>query len=288
MPSYSCPECGAVIKSANPIPAGKKVKCPKCATVFPVAAKEQAAAPAKPKAAAGKVPAAGAKSPKTSAPPKKAAPPKPLPKAREEEDDDGKAYIFQTNPRAEEEEEDKEELQVVPPAIPPDPRRVAAAIVTVPAKWLLASGLVSCVAGLIAILLGLFPLLFSEHLVKIEDAAKDEQGKPVDKEWKDLTEEQKAQVREAEKEPRLLDFVKIGVGILFMIYGGFICVGAFKMQFMESYAWSMAGSIMAMIPGLDVWLFTLPMGYWCLNTLRKPVVKEGFEAEKAAAKRYGG
>ncbi|MBV9123042.1 MAG: phosphohydrolase, partial [Planctomycetes bacterium] len=43
MPSYSCPECGAAIKSANPIPAGKKVKCPKCATVFPIPAKDQAA-----------------------------------------------------------------------------------------------------------------------------------------------------------------------------------------------------------------------------------------------------
>lgn len=30
----NCPECGATLRLANPPPAGKKVKCPKCSTIF--------------------------------------------------------------------------------------------------------------------------------------------------------------------------------------------------------------------------------------------------------------
>src|SRR5262245_39966066 len=32
--AYTCPKCRVVLKTANPIPAGKAVKCPKCANVF--------------------------------------------------------------------------------------------------------------------------------------------------------------------------------------------------------------------------------------------------------------
>jgi hypothetical protein len=42
--SVSCPLCRAILKSANPIPAGKKVKCPKCATAFEAPAMEDATA----------------------------------------------------------------------------------------------------------------------------------------------------------------------------------------------------------------------------------------------------
>jgi phage FluMu protein Com len=38
--TFSCPECGKVLKSAKPIPAGKKIKCPTCAAVFPMPAQD--------------------------------------------------------------------------------------------------------------------------------------------------------------------------------------------------------------------------------------------------------
>src|SRR5262245_42784453 len=56
MPVYPCPECGAQLRPANPVPPGKKLKCPKCETVFAPAA------------------AAKAKPVKPAAPPKAAAP----------------------------------------------------------------------------------------------------------------------------------------------------------------------------------------------------------------------
>lgn len=44
MPSFACPKCKKVLKTSTPIPAGKKVKCPACATLFVMPAlKEQLA-----------------------------------------------------------------------------------------------------------------------------------------------------------------------------------------------------------------------------------------------------
>ena len=38
--SFTCPACHAPLKFANPVPAGKKIKCPKCAAVFPMPSDE--------------------------------------------------------------------------------------------------------------------------------------------------------------------------------------------------------------------------------------------------------
>jgi len=51
MPSVTCTNCGAVLKTKDPVPAGKKVKCPKCAQPFVVKAEEEEL-PAEPAAAA--------------------------------------------------------------------------------------------------------------------------------------------------------------------------------------------------------------------------------------------
>src|SRR5438876_1772157 len=58
MPVYPCPECGAQLRPANPVAPGKKLRCPKCETVFAVPAaatkeKKKAAQPA-PAAAPGR------------------------------------------------------------------------------------------------------------------------------------------------------------------------------------------------------------------------------------------
>lgn len=41
--TFSCPECGKVLKSSNPLTPGKKVKCPSCAAIFTPAANKPAA-----------------------------------------------------------------------------------------------------------------------------------------------------------------------------------------------------------------------------------------------------
>ena len=39
--SFSCPKCGKTLKSPQPIPAGKKIKCPACTTIFAMPAQEE-------------------------------------------------------------------------------------------------------------------------------------------------------------------------------------------------------------------------------------------------------
>lgn len=71
---FTCPSCQATLKPANPIPAGKTVKCPKCATPFEVKGEEPAAAA---------VPA-GAAAPKSGANLDKTRPlPRPVLKAKD-------------------------------------------------------------------------------------------------------------------------------------------------------------------------------------------------------------
>jgi phage FluMu protein Com len=41
MPSITCTHCGAVLKTKDPVPPGKKVKCPKCAQAFTVPEDEE-------------------------------------------------------------------------------------------------------------------------------------------------------------------------------------------------------------------------------------------------------
>src|SRR5438105_1736147 len=58
MPSFSCPNCKKVLKTATSIPAGKKIKCPACAQLFAMpAAEEQTAVQAKKPALAPPKPA---------------------------------------------------------------------------------------------------------------------------------------------------------------------------------------------------------------------------------------
>lgn len=64
---FSCPKCGKELKSAAPLPAGKKVKCPACAGVFTIGGGKAAGA-AKPGAAP--VRPAGAGKPSGAAPKK--------------------------------------------------------------------------------------------------------------------------------------------------------------------------------------------------------------------------
>ncbi len=54
MVSFSCPKCRKVLKSNNPIPDGKKIKCPACTHVFTFVATDTAIQTGKPPAMAPK------------------------------------------------------------------------------------------------------------------------------------------------------------------------------------------------------------------------------------------
>jgi len=66
-------------------------------------------------------------------------------------------------------------------------------------------------------------------------------------------------------------------GILQVIIGGVIGLGATKMKNAESFGLAMTASILAMIPCLSgCCIVGLPIGIWSLVVLNKPEVKSGF------------
>jgi hypothetical protein len=63
-------------------------------------------------------------------------------------------------------------------------------------------------------------------------------------------------------------------------YGGFLTMGAVKMQNLEAYTLCVAASCAALLPLGWAWPVSLAMGLWCLATLKKPAVQAGFESSK--------
>ena len=101
-------------------------------------------------------------------------------------------------------------------------------------------------------------------------------------------------------------FVYLGCFVAQFLWGSVVCVGASKMHTLESYPLAMVGSIMAVVgPGVpwaiiyvlmdainendaqmiffSIILLTIPgipMAFWCLATLRRQDVIDGFAEEK--------
>jgi hypothetical protein len=147
MPKYQCPECEAVLRRAEAIPTGKKIRCPKCEAVFP--------ANALPDDEPAKEPAAGYAVAGAPAGPK--APP---PKVVENEEENSNPYVV----IRETGEEVKPELflgslrdRFAKSAIGP-----AMFKTVMPSNWLLRLGLFSCAVAMLYFIFGVFPIVFCE------------------------------------------------------------------------------------------------------------------------------
>lgn len=145
MPKYECPECQAVLRRAEAIPTGKKIRCPKCEAVFaaqPMAEDEEPA----------KEPAAGyAVAAPTPAPPKKTP-------TYEDEDSSPYTVIKESG------EEVKPEIHLgslrdrfAKSAIGPAMFRTV-----LPSNWLLRCGLLTCLLATFFFINGGFPIIFCE------------------------------------------------------------------------------------------------------------------------------
>jgi len=243
MNEYTCPECNTVLRRQEPIPAGKKIKCPKCSAIF---------APA---AAAAKAVA------KPTTPPKSA-------KAQELDDEFMDRNPYTVVDETEEDEDLQREKQRAASGLVRDrfkksARGPAQREVVRPANFLLASGVFTCIFAFLTIVVAIWPLIFrdlsitqTKEGVKYSEAEKDK--KP---EYTYST------------EYMIYRFIIAGIGLFWFIWGGFVCLGAFKMNRLESYTWAMIGSIMGILPVL--------IGIWGIVTLRNPVVIAGFREEKA-------
>jgi hypothetical protein len=262
------------LRPANPVPPGKKLRCPKCETVF---------APTRDTAGAAK-PAA-----------KPAAEP-----ARPADDEQGGSYALV---REDDEAEKKEAAALNEAVFSPikdrfkrSARGPALIEVVRPSDWLLRTGVAICIAAIIGALWAVWPMIF-----KVEEVQPEEKGKvarvaqnPDKRRFKELSEE--------DWRDRWMYF---GISVFQFVWGAVVCVGASKMHTLESYPLAVVGSVMALNgPGTPLgvsmlidslktddtyWAFVsillialpgIPMGLWCLATLRKPAVRAGFAEEK--------
>lgn len=223
---YVCPECEAVLRPAKPVPAGRKIRCPRCEHIF--AATPSGAAPAAASEKPGKIRLSFDDIPS-------------LAEHDEEEADDGevRGYRVERAPDPDEEAEERKKQKVhygdLRDKFEKKKRGPAMAKVVTPANILLWEGATLCIGGIGLVIYAIWPMVFNEEPLS--------------------SSRQKEQ------------FLLMGGGVLAFIYGALICVGASKMQYLESYKWAMTGAIMSSILG---------GGLLALKVLRDKEVIAGF------------
>lgn len=263
--TYTCPNpsCGAALKTAAAIPAGRRVNCPKCKQGFVPVPEEQ---PAPAAAGAGTFKfaddaAADKKKPNAGAfnfaadPKKKGAakpdaktadaakpaspPPKPNPHADLDEDQEsikrGYGVAVETDEERMKAEQGKVKFDRVEDKYKKSARGPAVGLLVIPANLMTAVGLITAVSGIVLFVVGMWPLVFNE-------------APPGDEE-----------IDEA--------IMTMFLGLLVFGWGCFVCFGASQMAELGSYTWAIAGAVMA-IP--------LLAGIYAVIMLQDAKVKAGF------------
>jgi hypothetical protein len=257
------------LKRAEPLPAGKKLRCPECGNVFAPAAKV-------------KQPAAKKTEPKAPAP------------ASPEQD----IFTFQaTDYDADADSAREDVFSPIKDRFARSARGPALIHVVRPSDWLLRTGAMICIAAITGILWAIWPLIFKIQEVQPEDKTKGFRPGTYANEtrkYKELTPEEFNQ-----------RFVYLGCFIGQFLWGSVVCLGASRMHTLDSYPLAVVGSIMAIVgPGvpagivllidaiktddaytvfLSILLIALPgipMSIWSLATLRRQDVIDGFREEK--------
>jgi hypothetical protein len=302
--SLTCPECGAVLRPAKPLRPGKSVKCPKCGAGFvvgedqPRPVEKRTASPVQTKPSGGGIPVA--------------------PVTAGDEDEEGGLYAFRGD-----ENFDAPEVNYAPELEIKDLRGPAMKEVVDPSNKLILVG-VTGFLGWVAFLVTLvIPIMFPLETKEQREKARQQKIQEISMR-KGLA---PGQVELPEEMSFLtigkLDLASLGEWHLYasipcllpmvlgMIYSFILCIGAVKIQNLESREWGIAASVMAMIPlnagGLlcflalilnivlnllfedwfkwavlvffliCAWGTNLAVGIWMLTVLNKPAVIAGYE-----------
>ncbi len=115
-------------------------------------------------------------------------------------------------------------------------RGPAMSLLVMPANLLIAEGGLTFVIGLATVIWGMWPLIFTDVSPSEDDYA--------------------------DQIPLIL------FGVLLAVWGAMICLGASRMQNLESYTWAMTGAVLGILP--------LLVGVFALIMLRNPKVVAGF------------
>jgi phage FluMu protein Com len=142
MAKYQCPECNAVLRRAEAVAAGKKIRCPKCEAVFPAVLLPDDE-PAKKEEGAGY----GVEGLS-----------KPKPPVEEEENSNPYAVIKETG------EDIKPEIHLGSLRDRFAKSTIGPAMfkTVIPSNWLLRLGLFSCIVAVFIFIYGLWPIIFCE------------------------------------------------------------------------------------------------------------------------------
>jgi hypothetical protein len=272
----TCPECGAVLKSSKGVTPGKKIRCPKCGESF--RAPEEAVQEARPKP----VPQAKSAARKTTAAP----PPAPA-KRHDDDDDDGPgtyAVIKDDKPRDDDDDDEdsfKPDLTFALDLSVKDPRGQAQSRVVRPSNWLILTGALNCLFYVAIIGWSVFPFIFNEGEwlsdadINVALGHTWKEGTPPPHfETGDLKGDQRDLIDAAEL-IFLIEHILIACfAFVYLLLAGIVVYGGVKMQNLESWGWSLAGSIIGL---LNAWtLIGTAMAIWCIIVLNDPKVKEGF------------
>jgi hypothetical protein len=270
MPVYPCPECGAQLRPASPVAPGKKLRCPKCETVFAV-------------------PAAAEKEKKKA--------PQPAPAAAPGRDDDdaGSYGLISDNDTRTAEERMKSAFDPIKDRFKRSARGPALIRVVRPSTWLLGTGILTCIMALVGIFWSIFPMIFKTEDVQPPDPAA---------KWRAPVNEGR-RFKELSSEEYKERWIFLGGFVFQFLWGAVVATGGSKMHSLESYALSMIGSIMAIVGPfvpLGIGLFQIyqkendatyllpailsfflpgvPVSLLCVKTLRDKAVIAGFAEEK--------
>lgn len=305
----NCPECDTVLRPAKPVASGKKVKCPKCSTVFVAGDDDdEEDRPRKKTTAkkASKEDKSSTRKPATKEPPKKVDDKKKSPFA--DDDDEGTyGYIKEE----EQPEEEKPKVDYLNMTKSTDLRGPAIVKIASPASKLQMVGLIGTI-GWFALLLVLVILVVFP--VKEEEKKPDDGRGPV------------AEEKEKKKKDDGIPFstsvygynlgnnfiVVLAPIILAILYSATIVAGSIKMMTLESRLFGIIASSMLLLPihvgGLAMfviifaqfaigmiiddrefidlvtmgmsailYLICIAVGVWCLVVLNDQEVKDGFE-----------
>jgi hypothetical protein len=263
MPVYPCPECGAQLRPANPVPAGKKLRCPKCETVFAPTGKAKAQAVAK------APPAAPAEEPDKYG------------LVHEEHNQDDAAR------RAFEPIQNRFELSARGPAL---------GLVVKPSTWLLRVGVTTCIMALVGVMFAIWPMIFKVEIVD-RDTKGIRYGPQNDvRKFKELTPEEYqerwlmlaacifqfgwgAVVSVGAAKMHELKAYALAMTASFMsLAGPFVPLGIVLIQYAvaneENYV---------IMPGVMSLGGSIPFSIWCITTLRNKKVLAGFAEEEPEA-----
>jgi len=245
MPQYTCPSCNAVLKREQPLPAGKKLRCPKCETVF---------APPVPKVA-GKV-------------------------QKKDDDEDRNPYaVKQDEDIDQRKREDMERAAegFVRDRFKKSKRGPASKEVVRPSNFLLASGVFNCTLALITFLIGGGTLVFWDFFYS-EGSSTPPPGVKYS-EWEAQRKAGQVKMSDEERAAKIIErSIIMAIATFYFIMGAIICVGAYKMRTLESRGWGIAGAIVSILTG--ILFIQLLVGIWCIVVLNNQLVKDGFAEEK--------